>query len=69
MPCLGLADVAERAHLAEVGNHLVVGGPGLVLVVERLVQHPDIRFAQSIHVDYLQYRLNTEPHIRHAMPR
>jgi hypothetical protein len=49
VPCLRLADVPEGRDLAEVGDHLVVGGPRLVLVVERLVEGADLGIRKVSH--------------------
>jgi hypothetical protein len=48
---LGLTDIAERRHLAEVGNHLAISGPGAILVVERLVERANFHFRQIAHVE------------------
>ena len=49
MARLGRADIAERRHLAEVGNHLVVSCPGTKLVVKGLVKRTDFCFGQWSH--------------------
>jgi hypothetical protein len=50
VPCLGLADVAEGPHLAEIFDHLVVGGPGAILVVERLLERSYLGMIESTRI-------------------
>ena len=49
MARFGRPDVGERAHVAEVGNHLVVCCLGAVFIVECLVQGMDFCLGQIVH--------------------
>lgn len=49
MPLLGLNNVDEGTHRAEVTNDLFVGGAGLVFVVEGIVQALYFGGAEALH--------------------
>ena len=47
---LGIADVDERPDFTEVGDHPVVGRPGAVFLIQRLVQRVDFGLTKPGHV-------------------
>ncbi len=44
---LGVADVQEGSHRPEILQHLGIGGPGAVLVIEGVVEGLDFRRAEG----------------------
>jgi hypothetical protein len=46
---LGLADGDKRPDLAEIGDPLVVARPGVVFIIERLMEHADFDAGKYVH--------------------
>ena len=47
---LGFADIDEWPNITEIGDHLVVGFPSAVFVVQRFVQDLDFQVGKNVHI-------------------
>lgn len=46
VPPFSVTDVDEGPNLAKVGNHLIIGGPRLVFIIQRLVERENFGIRQ-----------------------